>query len=204
MKNKKGNNVSNAVSRRFWPGSIRLCMKPWKYVWAPQQSISNIYHPTSHLISPAVVSLYSNGFLFFNGICVHTIFCQTSKMVPIVSEWYCWIAHLIKWLTLIQQLCLQPGKRLKFRLNDCHRSCGSRWISTSPGPKIRTPLLKSHLFSWQQPPVGHGAETLYVCWLQDLCSWREADTGSLRGFRNCVSFFQQLWLKKKRRRREKY
>lgn len=49
-------------------------MKPWKYVWTPQQSILNIHRPTSHLISPAVISLYSDGFLFFNGICVHTIF----------------------------------------------------------------------------------------------------------------------------------
>lgn len=56
---------------------------------------------------------------------------------------------------------------------------------------------------WAAASSGMGAETLYVCWLQDLCSWREADNGNLRGFRELSFIFPTGVAKEKRRKKRR-
>lgn len=110
------------------------------------------------------------------------------------------LPHLIWWLTLIQQLCLQPVERLKLVPNDIHRSCGSKWISKSVSKDQSSSPVSRRLFAWQQLRRDVlQKHFLSLCWPQDLCSWREADDGNLRGFREPRVIFPTGVAEKKRR-----
>lgn len=108
-------------------------------------------------------------------------FLRADMMVPpIVSERYCSALERASNLAIDINPTALPAARRRIRVP-------TEWLAMlrqlqsvhNQDPKVQPSPLKSHLLSCQQPPVGHRGGTVYVCWLQTLCSWREADVGNL-------------------------
>lgn len=152
---------------------------------------------------PAVLGLDQFSVLF-NIICGHCISClQTSVMVPpIVSEWYCFALERASNLAIDINPTALPAVRRQIKVP-------TEWLSVVwQLQTVHNPDSKVQTSPWS-----------HTCWVASSLQWEAVEEqlmsvgwrlcaaggrlmlGTYRASGNCILFFQQVWLKKKGRKK---